>query len=97
MAIYHAKMLNATRGGEAGEYPFEGPDDLFNKTSDQVVRAFFLHVDRDIFHHHVDYEINASFKSKEGDAVTAMGSLILNDQSHLPFILLISIHEPADP
>lgn len=90
MPEYQAKMLNTTRGDVAGSYPFEGPEDLFAKTSDQIVRLFFEHVDRDIFHHHIDFEINAAFKNKGGDAVTAMGSLILDDNSHLPFLLLIS-------
>lgn len=90
MREYQAKMLNTARGEVAGLYPFEGPDDLFEHTSDQIVRKFFEHVDRDIFHHHVDYEINAAFKNNDRNAVTAMGSLILGDRSHLPFLLLIS-------
>jgi len=90
MHEYQAKMLNTARGDLAGSYPFQAPENLFDQTADQVVRRFFEHVDKDIFHHHVDYEINASFKNKHGNAVTAMGSLILEHDGHLPFLLLIS-------
>lgn len=89
MSEYQAQMLNTSEGSIAGSYPFDAPEDLFGKSSDQIVRKFFEHVDKDIFHHHVDYEINAAFKNKDGSAVTAMGSLVLKDQSHLPFLLLI--------
>ena len=90
MPRYQAQMLNTAEGSIAGSYPFDGPEELLDQTADQVVRVFFEHVDRDIFHHHVDYEMNMAFKSKGGDAVTAMGSLILRDNAHLPFMLLIS-------
>lgn len=55
-----------------------------------MVRAFFEHVDKEILHEHVDFEMNAAFKSRDGNAVTAMGALILKDDGHLPFLLLIS-------
>ena len=90
MATYQAQMLNTAEGSVAGSYPFDGPDTLFDKTADQIVRAFFEHVDTDIFHHHVDYEMNSAFKNRDRNAVTAMGSLILDNDSHLPFLLLIS-------
>ncbi len=89
MAQYQARMLNTTQGSEDGTYPFEAPEELFEAPADQIVRTFFDHVDREIFHHHVDYEMNAAFKNKDRNAVTAMGSLIMSDQSHLPFLLLI--------
>ncbi len=89
MREYQAKMMNTVHGEVAGSYPFEAPDDLFDMKPDQIVHRFFEHVDKDIFHHHVDYEINAAFKNKHGDAVTAMGSLHLKADGHLPFLLLI--------
>ena len=73
-----------------GSYPFEAPDDLFSATADKIVRKFFEHVDKDIFHHHVDYEVNAASKSKDGGTVTAMGALIMANGSELPFVLYIS-------
>ncbi|MCG8559472.1 MAG: hypothetical protein MI824_06720 [Hyphomicrobiales bacterium] len=90
MTHYEAKMLNTAEGSLAGSYPFDAPDDLLGKPADQVVRAFFEHVDKEILHEHVDFEMNAAFKSKDGNAVTAMGALILKDDGHLPFLLLIS-------
>ena len=90
MVQYQAKMLNTARGDVEGSYPFEAPESLFAQSSDKIVRAFFEHVDKDIFHHHVDYEINAAFKNQERNAVTAMGSLIMKGNDHLPFLLLIS-------
>lgn len=90
MATYQASMLGAAPDSVPGIYPFEAPDDLMSGTADQVVRMFFTHVDKDIFHHHVGYELNAALKNRDGAAVTAMGSLILGDDAHLPFVLVIS-------
>jgi len=90
MAVYRATMLSEAEDSLPGSYPFEAPDDLFQSTADKIVRAFFEHVDKDIFHHHVDYEINAAAKSKDGRTVTAMGALIMHNGSELPFVLRIS-------
>ena len=89
MARYQARMLNSVNDGIAGLYPFDAPDDLFSESADTIVRRFFEHVDRDIFHHHVGYEMNAAFRNKDG-TITAIGSLLLKNDAHLPFLLLIS-------
>ncbi len=91
MAVYRATMLSGVEDSARGSYPFEAPDDLFSTTADKIVRKFFEHVDKDIFHHHVDYEVNAASKSKDGATVTAMGALIMKNGSELPFVLRISL------
>jgi len=90
MATYRATMLSGVEDSNPGSYPFEAPDDLFNATADKIVRAFFEHVDKDLFHHHVDYEVNAATKSKDGAMVSAIGALVMHNGSELPFILRIS-------
>lgn len=90
MAGYRATMLSGADDGLPGSYPFEAADDLFQATADKIVRAFFEHVDKDIFHHHVDYEVNAASKSKDGATVTAMGALTMRNGSELPFVLRIT-------
>ena len=90
MSQYQAKMMNTAAGSIAMSYPFDAPEGLFERTSHEVVRRFFEHVDKDVFQHHADYEINAAFKNKHRDAATAVGSLILDNDAHLPFLLLIS-------
>ncbi len=90
MVKYNAKMLNDAQEGVPGSYPFEAPEGLLTKAADEVVRKFFEHVDKDIFHHHVGYEINAAIKSKDGKTVTAMGALDMKGGSHLPYLLIIS-------
>ena len=90
MADYKATMLSGTEDGLPGSYPFEAPDGLFGSTADKIVRKFFEHVDKDVFHHHADYELNAVSKSKDGNTVTAMGALIMENGSELPFALRIS-------
>jgi hypothetical protein len=83
-------MLSGSEDGVPGSYPFQAPDDLFQASADKIVRAFFEHVDKDIFHHHVDYEVNAASKSKDGGTVTAMGALMMTNGTELPFVLHIS-------
>lgn len=87
MLEFQATMISGGEDALPGCYPFEAPADLFNATGDKIVRKFFEHVDKDIFHHHVDYELNGVFKSKDGKAVMAMGALILEHGSELPFVL----------
>jgi hypothetical protein len=88
--MYRATMLSGVEDAAPGIYPFEGPDDLFGATADKIVRTFFEHVDKDIFHHHVDYEVYAVSKSKDGALVSAMGALMMANGSELPFLLRIS-------
>jgi hypothetical protein len=90
MATYRATMLSEAENSMPGSYPFEAPDDLFDATADKIVRTFFEHVDKDVFHHHVDYEINGATKSKDGTCVSAMGALMMHNGSELPFVLRIS-------
>jgi len=90
LATYLATVLSGVEDATPGFYPFEAPDDLFSATADKIVRKFFEHVDKDLFHHHVDYEVNAATKSKDGTTVTAMGALVLGNGSELPFLLRIS-------
>ncbi len=90
MATYRATMLSGAEDSLPGSYPFEAPDDLFGATADKIVRTFFEHVDKDIFHHHVDYEVNAATKSKDGATVSALGALVMGNGSELPFVLRIT-------
>jgi alpha-D-ribose 1-methylphosphonate 5-triphosphate diphosphatase PhnM len=90
MATYAARMMDAVSGGE-GRYDFEAEEDLLSRTPVRVVRAFMDHVDRDIFPRvPVDYELNAAFANREHQVVTAMGSLIHDDDPPTPFLLMIS-------
>lgn len=92
MRKYNAKMLDAATGGE-GNYEFQYDGDLFKETSDEVIHQFFEHVDKNVFAHHVDYEVNAAFKNKDRRVVTAIGSLIMErsgKQEEMPFLLMES-------
>lgn len=92
MARFTARMLDADTGGE-GVYQFEAPDDLLARTPARVVGQFMAQVDRSLLpHEHVDYELNASMKNAEKGVVTAMGSLILERQPPIPFLLMIAAH-----
>jgi hypothetical protein len=89
---YRAVMLDAETGGE-GRYTFSYPGDLMHETADEVIHQFFNHVDKAIFTHHVDYEINSAFKNKDRRIVTGLGSLIVEHSGKsedLPFLLMIS-------
>lgn len=90
MATYVVRMLDAESGNE-GRYEFEGDKKLIKKTPMKVVRAFLDHLDKEIFPiHHVECEVNACFKNKKHKVVTAMGSLHLDEDSELPFMMMIS-------
>jgi hypothetical protein len=89
MATYRTTLLSGAADAMPGSYPFEAPDNLFDATADKIVRAFFEHVDKDVFHHHVDYEVNAATKSRDGATVSAMGALVMANGSELPFVLRI--------
>ncbi|SMF38388.1 hypothetical protein SAMN06265365_102441 [Tistlia consotensis] len=92
MATFKAHMLAADTGGE-GVYAFDAPDGLLQQTPARVVRHFMERVDRSLLpHEHVDYELNAALKNAEKGVVTAMGSLILERQPPIPFLLMISAH-----
>lgn len=89
---YRAVMLDGATGGE-GRYTFTYSGDLMKETADEVIHQFFQHVDKAVFSHHVDYEINSAYKNKDRRVVTGLGSLIIEragKAEELPFLLLIS-------
>ncbi|MBP5858980.1 hypothetical protein KAJ83_18315 [Marivibrio halodurans] len=91
MALFTARMMDAASGSE-GRYDFEADDDLLDRTPVRVVRAFMEHVDREIFPRvPIDYELNAAFANRDHHrVVTAMGTLIHDDDAPTPFLLMIS-------
>lgn len=93
MTTYYARMLDAETSGES-TYAFDGPPDLMRKTADEIVGAFFEHVETKILKAGADLEINGVIKNKERAIVTAIGSLIpeKNDPP-LPILLLISAND----
>lgn len=89
---YTARMLDAKTGGE-GHYEFDSTEDLFKLTADEIVTAFFDHIENDILKHSSDWEMNSVMKNRERRVVTAMGSLILDsNEPPLPFLLMIAEH-----
>lgn len=93
MATYYARMMDAATGGE-GAYEFEGPQDLMERTADEVVEAFFTKVEAQLPSTHIDWELNGALKNREIKVVTAMGSLIPGpNEPLLPFLLLIADHK----
>jgi hypothetical protein len=92
MKKYTAKMMDAGTGGE-GAYEFQHENDLFKEPADDIVNAFFEHVDKEVAARHVNYEINAAFKNKHRRIVTAIGSLIIEAngrEEEQPFLLMIA-------
>ena len=85
-----ARMMDAATGGE-GTYEFDAPDDLFKKPADEIVAAFFDHVETEILKHEADWELNGALKNKERNIVTAMGSIIPSrSEPPLPFLRMIA-------
>lgn len=90
MARYCASIMDADSGSE-GVYEFDAEDGLMDTTPVRVVRKFMEFTDRKLItHQHIDYELNAAFKSERRRVVTAMGSLILEHEPPIPFLLMIT-------
>lgn len=94
MATYHARMMDASTGGE-GAYRFEGPDDLMMRTADEIVSRFFDQVEAQLPSTSIDWELNGAFNNRERKVVTAIGSLISGKDPSLPFLLMIAEKEIA--
>lgn len=90
MASYKATMMDAQTGGES-RYPFEGPEDLLERTPVRVVRYFMELVDRTILPaEHIDYELNFALKNDHYKVVTAAGTLIRENGGTIPFLMMIA-------
>ena len=90
MARYRASVMDAESGNE-GIYEFEAEDGLMETTPVRVVRKFMEYTDRKLItHQHIDYELNAAFKNDKRHVVTAMGSLVLEHEPPIPFLLMIA-------
>ncbi|MDQ0314082.1 hypothetical protein [Amorphus orientalis] len=90
MADYVASMMDAATGGE-NKYPFQGPDDLLDRTPVRIIRHFMEIVDRELLPaEQIDYELNAAMKNRQIGVVTAIGSLIRENGGEIPFLLMIS-------
>jgi hypothetical protein len=89
MPLYKATMMDAETGGES-RYPFDGPEDLLERTPVRVVRYFRELVDRTILPaEHVDYELNFALKNDHHKVITAAGTLIRENGGAIPFLLMI--------
>jgi hypothetical protein len=73
VATYYARMLDAETNGE-GAYTFPGPADLMQRTADEIVAAFFEHVEKEVLKTNADWELNGVMKNKERGIITAIGS-----------------------
>lgn len=92
MTTYFARMMDAQTGAEGG-YKFDGPSDLMDHTSDEIVSVFFEAVDHEVLRDHVDWELNAVINNRQRHIVTAIGSLIpKKNEPPIPFLLMISDH-----
>lgn len=89
MARYDAVMMHGNRDAE-GTHPFDGPDDLLSHSPATVTRTFMQAMEATSGVGHIDYELNATMKSKDNKIVTALGNLIFHGDDHQPFIVMIS-------
>ena len=95
MTSYSVTMMDAENGG-GGSYQFEAEEELMAKTPVRIVRRFMEHVDKKLLaKQHVDYELNAAFKHPVRNVVMAMGSLELEHEPPLPFVMMISPTDEA--
>ncbi|WP_445679828.1 hypothetical protein [Radicibacter daui] len=90
MAMFKAWLTDSNTGGSA-RYEFEADADLFKKGANKIVKRFMDHVEKQVLpKKHVDYDLNACFKNKEKRVVTAIGTLHVDDDPDVAFMLMIS-------
>ncbi len=93
MTSYYARIMDAKSGGEAS-YQFNAPDDLMQRTADEIVGTFFNEVDEKILCDHIDWELNGVMNNRDRRVVTAIGSLFpKKNEPPIPFLLMISDHD----
>ncbi len=85
MALYKATLMHGARDAE-GVHMFEAPEDLMSQTPVRIMRTFMAWIDAHAGIGHVDFELNAAMKNKDGAVVTALGSLIFHETDEQPFI-----------
>lgn len=88
-ATYQATFMHGNREAE-GRHTFEAADDLMTHSPATVMRTYMEWLDAHGGVGHVDYELNAAMKSKDGKTVTTLGQLIFHGTDHQPFICMIS-------
>jgi hypothetical protein len=92
MTSYYARIMDAKSGSEAS-YEFSAPDDLLQRTGDEIVGILFEDVDQKILCDHVDWELNAVMNNRDRRVVTAIGSLFpKKSEPPIPFLLMTSDH-----
>jgi hypothetical protein len=88
-----ATMMDAGIGeghGTEGRYTFDGPDDLFDQSPINVLKAFMQHVDHvELPAEDAGYEVYAALKSPDRPVVTCAGMLKLA-HGDIPFMVMIS-------
>lgn len=90
MATYVARIMDAETGGE-GTYEFQAPRKLIKKSPVRAIKAFIEHADHNIVTgRHIDYHLNAAFNNREKGIITGLGALIAQDESEMPFVVLIT-------
>jgi hypothetical protein len=93
MAAYVGRMLHGRSGAEV-DHPFEGPDDLMERSPVKVMRFFMEHaVSSRAFHEHEDYEIFSALRHRqdgETDVVTVIGDFLYTPTSRSPFVCMIA-------
>lgn len=89
MATYRARMIDASTPGE-DTYEFDARDDLMSDTPVRIVRAFFETVERSLIPvEHIDWEVNAAFKSTEHKVACVMGVLHAKTGAPVPFAVFV--------
>lgn len=92
MANFYARMMDAQTGGE-GRYTFEASDDMMRRPADEVVDLFFEHISVRVLKHKVEWELNSVMKHRDRNIITAMGSLLHDQDPPMPFLLMIADQE----
>lgn len=84
-----AVIMGYASGGES-TYEFEAGDNFLDMPVDEVVAVLMQQIDqRKILKEPVRYELNSANRYLENQLVSAMGALLMNDGSRLPFMAMI--------
>ncbi len=89
MAKYQAVLMHGKRDAE-GNHPFEAAEGLMQHSPARITRTFMEAMEAVSGVGHIEYELNATMKSRDGKIVTALGNLVFHGDDVQPFIVMIS-------
>ena len=83
MAVMKATLIHGRHEGQ-DTYEYEMADELLDASPVRTMQAFMEYMDEAAHLGHLDYEINAAIKEKEGNVTTVIGAILFSETNRQP-------------